>query len=217
MPCARCRIEPTERLSSSRSWLTISTVCGIVGEIVLQPQRALEVEVVGGLVEQQQVGLGEQHGGERHAHAPAAREFRARALLRRLVEAEAGQDARGPRRRRMRADVGEPLVDLGDAAGIVRGLGLGQQARALLVGGEHELDQAVGPARAPPAPPSRCGSSAGMLMAPSSGCKLAGDQAQQRGLARAVAADQADLVAGGDADGGLVEEDAALDADRSGR
>ena len=32
-------------------------------EMFDQPERTLEVEVVGGLVEQQQVGLGEQHGG----------------------------------------------------------------------------------------------------------------------------------------------------------
>ena len=48
----------------------------IAPEVVLEPQARLEVEVVGRLVQQQQVGLGEQHGGERHAHAPAAREAR---------------------------------------------------------------------------------------------------------------------------------------------
>ena len=49
----------------------------IARQMVLEPQRAFEVEIVGGLVEQQEIGLGEQHGGERHAHAPAAGEFRA--------------------------------------------------------------------------------------------------------------------------------------------
>ena len=42
------------------------------GQILFQPQRALEIEVVGRLVKQQQVGLGEQNARERHAHAPAA-------------------------------------------------------------------------------------------------------------------------------------------------
>ena len=184
----------------------------IVGEIVLEPQRALEVEVVGGLVEQQQVGLGEQHGGQRHAHAPAAGVLGAGPLLRRLVEAEAGEDARGPGRGRMRADVGEPLVDVGDAAGIVRRLRLRQQPRALLVGGEHELDQAVGPAGGllrHLADAGRAGNVDGAVV----GRQLAGDQAQQRGLARAVAADEADLVAGGNAHRRLVEEDAAFDAE----
>ena len=119
----------------------------IAREIVGQPQRAFEIEIVGRLVEQQQVGLGEQHRGERHAHAPAAGEIRAGALLRGRVEAEAGEDRGGARRRRMRADVGEPRLDLGDAMRIVRGLGLGEQARALGVGGEHDVDQAFRPAR----------------------------------------------------------------------
>ena len=45
-----------------------------------EPQRALEIEIVGGLVEQQQIGLREQRRGERHAHAPAAGKFRHRPM-----------------------------------------------------------------------------------------------------------------------------------------
>ena len=41
-------------------------------EVVGEPQRALEVEVVGRFVEQQHIGLGKEHRGERHPHAPAA-------------------------------------------------------------------------------------------------------------------------------------------------
>ena len=37
------------------------------------------------------------------------------AVLRRLVEAEAGEDARGARRRGMGVDVDEPGLDFGDA------------------------------------------------------------------------------------------------------
>ena len=87
----------------------------IGAQVALEPHRAFEVEVVGRLVEQQDLRLEEQHGGERNAHAPAARQRAARALLRCLVEAEAGEDLRGARRRGVRVDVGEPLVDLGDA------------------------------------------------------------------------------------------------------
>ena len=58
----------------------------------LQPQRGFQVEVVGRLVEQQQVGCGEQRGGQCDAHAPAAGELLHRALLRGLVEAQAGED-----------------------------------------------------------------------------------------------------------------------------
>ncbi len=111
----------------------------------------------------------------------------------------------------MRADVGEPLVDVGDAAGIVRGLGLRQQPRALRVGGEHDLEQALGPARRLLRHPADAGR-ARQVDAAVVGLQLARDQAQQRGLAGAVAADESDLVPGGDAGRGLVEEDTPLDA-----
>ena len=67
----------------------------IAPEIVVEPEGAFEIEVVGRLVEEQQVGLGEQHGGERHAHAPAAREVGAGPVLRLGIEAEAMQDGGG--------------------------------------------------------------------------------------------------------------------------
>src|SRR3712207_9444485 len=44
-------------------------------EPALQPHRSFQVEVVGGLVQQQQVGLQEQRAGQRHAHPPAAGEL----------------------------------------------------------------------------------------------------------------------------------------------
>ena len=70
------------------------------------------------------------------------------ALLRRLVEAEAGEDLRGARRRRMRVDVGEALVDLGDAVRVgARVSASASSARALGVGGEHPVDEAFLAAR----------------------------------------------------------------------
>ncbi len=41
----------------------------------------------------------------------------------------------------MRVDVGQPFMDGGYALGIRRGLGLGQQARALRIGREHNVEQ----------------------------------------------------------------------------
>ena len=64
-----------------------------------------------------------------------------------LVEAEAGEDLRRARRRRMRVDVVEALVDVGDAVRVGGVLGLGQQRRALGVGGEHPVDDALVAAR----------------------------------------------------------------------
>ena len=110
--------------------------------------------------------------------------------------------------RRVGADVVEALVDVGDAAGIVRGFRLGQQARALLVGGQHDLDQALRSARRLLRHPADAGR-ARNIDAAVVGMQLACDQAQQRGLARAVAADEADLVPRRNARRGLVEDDRA--------
>src|SRR5665213_3306891 len=47
----------------------------VARQMVLQPQRAFQIEIVGRLVKHQQIRLGEQRGCERHAHAPTAGEF----------------------------------------------------------------------------------------------------------------------------------------------
>src|SRR3546814_5009007 len=83
---------------------------GIALQKAFQPERGFEVEVVGRLVEQQQVGGLEQEGGEGHPHAPAAGELGAGALLGSLVEAEPGQDTRGAGRGGVGADGGQTLV-----------------------------------------------------------------------------------------------------------
>ena len=49
----------------------------IARQVILQPERPLEIEIVGGLVEQQQVGLGEQDCCQCKAHSPAAGKFAA--------------------------------------------------------------------------------------------------------------------------------------------
>ena len=185
----------------------------IFRDIVLQPQRAFEVEIVGRLVEQQQVRLRKQHGGQRHAHAPAAGEGRGRPLLRLVVEAEAGKDGRRARLGRMRVDVGEPHVDLGDAVRVGGGLFLGQQRRALDVGLEHDLDQRLLGARRflrhlADARVLRQADRAGL------GLKVAGDGAEQRRLAGAVAADEPGLRARRQGQRGMVEEQASGDAER---
>ena len=53
-----------------------------------EPQRALEIEIVGRLVEQEQVRLGEQSRRQRHAHAPAAGKLRHGAMQIVIGEAE---------------------------------------------------------------------------------------------------------------------------------
>ena len=96
--------------------------------MLLQPERAFEIEIVGRLVEQQQVGLGEQRGGERHAHAPAAGEFRARRA--------AGRRSEKPRPERIEAArAGAACAPMSASrvwisamrCGSLRGFGFGQQ------------------------------------------------------------------------------------------
>src|SRR5215475_365959 len=67
----------------------------IVCDVVLKPQGAFEVEIVGGLIKQQQIRFGKQRRRERHPHAPAAGEFRARPLLIRMRKAESCEYAGG--------------------------------------------------------------------------------------------------------------------------
>jgi hypothetical protein len=93
----------------------------------LQPNGRFEIEMVRRLVEQQQLGFGEQQRGERHPHAPAAGKRVELLMLRLFGKAEAGEDARGTRRRAMRIDSIQALVNLADAVRIVRVLRFSQQ------------------------------------------------------------------------------------------
>ena len=184
---------------------------GIARQMILQPQRAFEIEIVGRLVEQQQIGLGEQSRRQRHAHAPAAGEFRTGPRLIGGGKAEAGEDRRGTRRRGVRAHIGEPGLDFGDAVRIVGGLGLGQQRVALDVGLEHHLEQALrtvrGFLRQPPDAPARRQFHAAVL-----GRDVTGDDVEQRGLAGAVAADQSDAGARRNACAGALQQRTAGNA-----
>ena len=184
----------------------------IVREVVLEPERAFEVEIVGRLVEEEEIRLRKQGRGECHAHAPATGKFGARTLLIGGGEAEAGEDRGRAGRRRMRVDIGESCLDLGNTMRIARGLRLGQQACALAVGREHDLDQAFGAVgsflRQPSDAPARRDGDGAVL-----GRDIARDYAEQGGLAGAVAADQSDARAGGDARGGAFQQRAASNAD----
>ena len=119
----------TTLFSRSRSWLTTMRLAAIGFEEGFEPQRRLEIEMVRRLVEQQQVGLREQQRRKRHPHAPSAGECVERPMLRLLVEAEAGENARSARAGAPWASIAfSLLVDLADAMRIVGVLGLGKQS-----------------------------------------------------------------------------------------
>lgn len=111
-------------------------------EVLLKPDRPFKVEIVRRFVEKQQVRVREQHGRERHAHAPATGEVRAGAQLRFGIEAEASQDFSCPRRARDGgANVRQPGLDLGDPHRVRRGGGLRHQRRPFDVSFEHGVEQ----------------------------------------------------------------------------
>ena len=181
----------------------------VVLEVALQPRHRLGVQVVGGLVEQQQVGLGEQQPAQRHAAALAARELRdvgvggrqaqrvhrrvehrvevprvgrvdlllqARELVGGLVGVVGGQLVEAVQQP---AQLGHALLDVAaHVLGLVeRGLLLEQAHRR--AGREPRLAAVLG--------------------------VLPGHDPQQGGLARAVEAEHADLGAGEEAQGDVLE------------
>ena len=85
--------------------------------------------MVGRLVEQQQVGVGEQRRGQRHPHAPAAGVAVHRPGLRRGVEAEPGQDRRPPAPAPTSAPIARSRSWISARRQRVRRVLLGQQAR----------------------------------------------------------------------------------------
>ena len=182
----------------------------IARQVIDEPQRPFEIEIIGRLVEEQQVGLGEQHRRQGDAHAPAAGEFRQRPSLRRGVEAQPVQDGGGPGGRRMGVDVGEPRLNLGDVVRIMRGLGPSQQVGALKVRRQHEVDQRRRTARR-------------LLLDATEPCAggngdraafrgdFAADQPEQRGLAGAVTADEARAGASREEHPGVVEQQPAAE------
>ena len=180
-------------------------------EIVVEPDRALDVEVVGRLVEQQQVGLREQHRGQRHAHPPAAGEVGAGPALRGRIEAEPVQDRGGAGRRRMRADIDEPRLDLG-APKAVGPLRFRHQARTFDIGGEDDGMQRLGAGRR--LLRHRADAHAlGHRDRARIHRPLAEDRLEQGGLAGPVAADETDAGAIGDREARAVEDQALADAE----
>jgi hypothetical protein len=111
------------------------------------------------------------------------------------------------------ADVREPGLDLGDPVGLGGELGVGEELRALAVGRQHDLEQAVGPVRRLLGQPVDAAARR-LLHLPVLGRKLAGDHAEQGGLAGTVAAHQPDPGPGRNMRAGALEQKPAGHAHR---
>lgn len=178
---------------------------------ILQPERGFEIEMVRWFVEQQQVGVGEEQRSERHAHFPAARIAVERTPLHFVVEAEAHEDAGGAGRRGIGVDRRQPLIDMAQAIGVFGMLRLRHQFGAFLVGLQHGVERGRG---------ARWGflrdiaqpRVAGHVARPLIRVELADHHLHQRGLARAVAADEADTAARRQRGGSAIENGAAAQA-----
>jgi hypothetical protein len=153
--------------------------------MIPQPEGPFEIEIIGWLVEQQEVRLGEERGRKGDAHSPAAGEFAARTALIRVGEAKAGKDGRGACRRGMGGNVRKTRLNFGDAVRIVGRLRFGEEVRAFGIRLEHYVEQAFRsvrrflrkPADAPPF---------WQFDIAVLGGEIAGDRIEESRLARAI-------------------------------
>ncbi len=157
-----------------------------------QPRHAVDVEVVGGLVQQEDVGVVDQHRGQRHPAQLTAGQLVGAGVhaahARGVGPAEQAADhVAHPRVARPRVRLGGPLPQ--------HDLGHGGAARPVALV-EHRDPH-----------PAADGDPAGVHVA------RAGQHPQQGGLAVPVAPDHADHVAVVDPEGHLVQQDAVRQGD----
>ncbi len=106
----------------------------VVGKILLQPVACFQIQVIGGLVEQQQVGFFEQQFGERDAHLPAAGKFLGAFVPLLVRETEAGKHGAHLRFDGVAVAVAEFAIQLMEAIGHLRVLRTGGIQLAHFVG-----------------------------------------------------------------------------------
>ena len=134
----------------SRSWEISSRVPGIGLEPGLEPDHGVQVQVVGGLVQQQQVGAAHQGTGQVQAHAPAPGVAVHRPSLLAGRKAQAVQQPGGAALGAVAVDGLQAPVQLGLAQTVVGRFGGGQlclHAAQLPVAVHDEIDGGVLAAR----------------------------------------------------------------------
>ena len=197
----------------------------VVLQELAQPHDAVGVEVVRRLVEDHRLGIGEQDAGELDATALTTREG-----LQRLVEDAVGQGevVRDGRRLGLGRVAAERLEPLGEVAVALHRL----RGDCGVVVAHLRGDASCMPSASEPSPRAsrmrvrasisgiararilrQVAELAGAVDAAVGGEQVAGEHLGQRGLAGAVATDQADLVAVGDAERDVRHEHAGAHAD----
>jgi hypothetical protein len=176
-----------------------------------KPHRGFQIQVVGRFIQQQQVGVGEQRRRQRHAHPPAAREFRDRPRLGCFIETKARQNRGGAGRRRVGADGHQPVMDFRHAMRI-GGLGLRQQHQTFGVALQDGFQQRHRPLGGLLPNRGHAGARRQTYVAAVKG-ELTGNGSQQGGFAGAIAPDQTDPTAGVDRQVGFIQQGAPAHAD----
>jgi hypothetical protein len=170
---------------------------GIALEPVLQPEDGVQVQVVGGLVQQQQVGGAHQGLGQVQAHAPAAGEAGHGTVHLVPGEAQAVEELLGAGAHRVGVGVMEGGVEFADLVAVMGGFGFHQAGLQAAQGG-IAVDGVFqgGPVQGRgflgdvgDAPGSRKVRVAAVRM------QFSAQQGEQAGFAGAVGADEADLLA----------------------
>ena len=190
------------------------------GELALEPLEVRDVEVVRGLVEEEQIGVAAERAGERGARQLAARERAQRAVEVLLREAEPAHDRGRAVAPRVAAGVLEPRLRLGVA--VQRRLRVVALRHRLLEppelvlerdevarAGEHVLAQAQLLLERRPLVVQRDPRPLGERELAAVLLGLAGEDPQQRRLAGAVRPGERDAVAALDGERDAVEEDGA--------
>ena len=195
-------------------------------EEVVEPLQRRDVQVVGGLIEEQQVRPEQEQARERRAHLPAAGQLRDGPVELAGAEAQAREDLLGPVAAIARLEVGqqevqvrEPLrqleLGLGGGGGELGldGLQVGEEPVAVPDEGLHRLDQRAGRQLQDVLRQVADARAAGAGQLALVGLALAGEDAQERRLAGAVGADEPDALARLDGEADLVEDELAAEGE----
>ena len=179
---------------------------GVVHEEVVEPLHGGDVEVVGGLVQQQDVGVAEQGLRQQHLHLEPGVQRGHVVVVEVHPDAEALKDAGGVALRLvaahfgvLRLKVGGPqAVLVGEVLLFVEGVHLPADVVQLLVAhddGVHDVVGVIGVLVLPEDGHAHVGQDGHRA---GGGLQLAGQDLQEGGLARAVGADDAVAVAAGE-------------------
>ena len=182
--------------------------------------------MVARLVEQHDVGPHQQDARQRHAHLPAAGERADVAVHHLLAEAEAGQHLARAAVERIAVEFLEAVLHLAiardDLVHLVGAVGIGHRGLELLQLGRDDADRAGAVHHLGHGAAARHLADVLAEIADGDaaidrdlalvGLLLAGDHPEQRGLAGAVRADEADLLALLQRRGGFDEEDLVADS-----